>query len=439
MEIRIKGSLLLTSQNAVPGPKLPWVTFLFLTALFLAAQHDLFCSLTSGESFSTTADEFTLLVEQGSTVRRIAFFFLGIFAMARLLLTKRHDVTINGVLGWSILLFLSWAFLSLAWSETPTISSRRLVVFAIFWFGALAVSQRFSPREILLWVFFSTIAYLHIGLLAEITLGTFHPLTGGYRFSGTIHPNSQGVDCALLFIASLFLLASEKRWRHFMVLIACESLVFLFLTKSRTSLALALFAPLVYWCLTLPLSRKGLIFVCIGFFFCFLLLFWEYLLPALQHAILLGRKDSDTITLSGRIPLWEQMISYISKRPVQGCGYDCFWTSRHIAEVASEQDWPVTQAHSVYIDLCLELGLVGGVLYVIMLMSGIMRTVDYHRASSDASFAFLGVMLVFITLNGLLESIFVIPNYASFVSLLIFTRLGFSNQDKIHYEYKSRG
>jgi O-antigen ligase len=420
-------ALLQTTQEAAPETKLPWDIFLFLTALFLIAQHDWFFSLTGADSFGTTVDEFTSLVDQGSIVRRIAFSCLGIFAAARLLLTRSRGFTVNVALGRLILLFLSWAFLSLSWSEHSLLASKRLALLGILWFSGIVFSQRLSPREILLWVFFSTLVYLHIGLLAEITLGTFHPAAGEYRFAGTIHPNSQGVNCALLFITSLFMITTDRRWRRFALATAGESLVFLFLTKSRASLGFALIAPLIYWSLTLPSSRKVFICSCFGTLSSLLLLTAANLLPALHHVVSLGRKDSDSLTLTGRIPLWEQLVTFISKRPVQGYGFDSFWTSNHVADVASEQGWAVTQAHSSYIDLCLGLGLVGVTVYVIILTLAVRLTFRYVGTPSGDGHAFSGVIIIFVMLNGLLESIFIYPDHVSFVSILILTSLGFSS------------
>ena len=319
----------------------------------------------------------------------------------------------------------------LFWSENLAISFRRLVLFVIFWISAFAVSQRFPLRDIVLWIFFSTLIYLHVGLAAELALGTFHPLAGGYRFAGTLHPNSQGINCALLFFASFFLLIGQKRWRWVFIAIVCESLIFLFLTKSRTSLGFALIALLLYWSMWLPLPRKGAIVLCVIFISCILLLIENNFMSVLQYILTLDRKDAETITLTGRIPLWGQLLSYIARRPIQGYGYDGFWTSRHIAEISSEQKWVVFQGHSVYLDLSLGLGVVGAVAYILMVLIGIRRTVSDHKASRNAEYSFLGVVLIFIVLNGLLESIVIMANQVTFVILLILARLGFSSQPRV--------
>jgi exopolysaccharide production protein ExoQ len=410
--------------------KVPWFMFFFLSIVFFIAQHDWYFPLCSGEGFNITIDEFSQITEQGNLLRRIIFFLFGIFALVNILRSGFYRVKITGILGWFILFLISWAFLSLAWTENFSISFRRLLLFAMLCLGAFTVSQRFLPRDIALWVFFSMFCYLHIGIAAENVLGTFHPLSGDYRFAGTVHPNTQGINCALLFFASVFVLLNEKRWRWFFFFIMFESLIFLYLTKSRTSLTFAFISILIFWLLTLPSSKKMAIIPYVIFVSCLLILFSDYLFPVINHAIALGRKYSDTITLTGRIPLWKQIIFYIEKRPILGYGYDCFWTSNHLTEVANEQGWTVTQGHSAYLDISLSLGIGGAILYIIIIIIGIKQTLFYHKRSDNYYYYFLGIVLVFIALNGLLESIVIIPNQVTFISMLVLAKLGFHTRNK---------
>jgi O-antigen ligase len=356
-------------QQAVPSPKIPWIIFLFLSAVFFLKQHDWFFSLKAGFGFSTPVDEMTAVISQGNLLARIGSFSLGVYAVTSLIRKRQYHMSINGSLGWLILFFLMWIFLSLAWSDDPSRTFRRIGVLAIFSLGALAVSKGFSLREFILWVFFSTVGYLLVGLVAELMLGTFHPLTGGYRFAGTLHPNHQGLNCALLLIASLFLVAGEKRWRGIRIVVALGALAFLILTKSRTSLFSVATALLVYWGLTLPPLRRFALSLCTIMIACIMLLLSDYVLPVFNAIIGLGRLDADTLTLTGRIPLWGELLSYISSRPVQGYGYDAFWTARRVAELSNWQSWALFVGDCAYLDVVLGLGLVGGIIYILILGS----------------------------------------------------------------------
>jgi len=410
--------------------KVPWMTIVFLTAVFFLTQHDWYFSLNAENYFGASLNDFTESVDQGSTFRRIAFLSLGLFALLnQVCRKKRFQFRLKGLLAWSIIIFLSWASLSLTWSVDPGISCRRLLLLAILCLGAFAAAQIFSLHNLVLYVFITSLCYLHLGLAAEIVLGTFHPLSEGYRFAGTLHPNSQAVNCALLVLSSYCLAKEGKGWRWFFLAVVLEALIFLVFTKSRTSLGFALLAPMLYSFSALPLARKGAVILSLLFTSCLLVLFSSVLFPTLENAITLGRDDSDTITLTGRVPLWSEMLDYIARRPVQGYGYDSFWTSQHVADIASEQGWVVTQGHSAYLDLTLGLGIFGSVLYFLIMAGGIKKTSIQYGKTGGVVHKFFGIVLTYFMLLGLLESIPFMANHTTFLCMILLSTYAFSSTE----------
>ncbi len=384
-------------------------------------------SLINENSFMALEDDLSATTDHGSTLRQVIFLVLGVFSVASLRQSRPNRFASDGFLGRLILFSLFWVLLSVVWSQAPMLTGRRLVLLAMNCLGAIAMSRRLSIRDTIHWVFMSTLVYLELGIIAEIVLGTFHPLSEGYPFAGTIHPNNQGTNCALLFLASVFMLKMEKNWRILFVRRSQRIVSFPLSTKSRTSLVLVLFALALCWFLTLPFTHKFLIVLCMVFLTGFLLLFGELISPFFNDLVQLGRNDSDWITLTGRIPLWEQTLSYIAERPILGYGYDSFWDSRHIADFSSKQGWTVPNAHSVYIDCTLSLGIVGCSAFVMMLASGISRALAERRRTCDIGYAFLGVVLIFLVFNGLMESTIIQPSQANFLSMLALATFGFSD------------
>jgi O-antigen ligase len=424
------------AQGASPTP---WFFFLFLTLVFLFAQHDWYFSLSGADDFLKSLNELTDSLEQGNLLRRVAFASLAVFAAACILKRRFRRFRVKAPLGWLILAFLLWASFSLAWSDEPAFTARRLGVLAGVCLGAFVASRRFSPRDTTLWVLVSTFAYLNIGLASEIVLGTFHPLSGGYRFAGTLHPNVQGMNCAFLFMSAVFLLTEKKRSRRVLFAIAAEALVFLVLTKSRTSFVLALSAPLLCRFLAARVSRKRAAVLAVVSVACFLTLLGDLVLPTLQEGILLGRGSNEVDTLTGRVPLWEQALGYVSERPVQGYGYDSFWTEEHVMDFWKEQSWAVPDAHSAYIESALGLGVVGGLLFLLIVAVAIKRGLAEYKATQDAGYGLFGSVLIFAALNGLVESAFVQPSYVTFVCMLVLADLGFSGSRTVAGRYGVTG
>jgi exopolysaccharide production protein ExoQ len=84
--------------------------------------------------------------------------------------------------------------------------------------------------------------------------------------------------------------------------------------------------------------------------------------------------------LTGRVDLWEYAIDSIKDKPLLGYGYQAFWTydsvpARRIREAINWDSAP--HAHNGYIDLTLELGLVGLIAYLVLLTTYARRAYTY--------------------------------------------------------------
>jgi exopolysaccharide production protein ExoQ len=412
-----------------------WLFFLFLTAVFFVNYHDLsnnyhnLSNVRGGrDSYNASVDDITSSIDKGSIVRRITLLSLGIVAIVSLV----HDRTnrrlrVDSPLGWLLLGFVVWAFISPIWAEDLALTLRRLAVFGILCIAAVAVARRLSLREIILFTFFSTTLGLFVGIAAEVLYGTFRPFTFGYRFAGSLHPNGQGIECGLLVLSALAAADLGKRWRAFFRACAFLGFVFLILTWSRTAIAAAILTLVGY--LVAVGSRRLKIAMAYSFsiFFCLLLLFLGAgLLPGLKSAIQLGRDDAgDADSFNGRTMVWEDVGYYIRQRPILGYGYCGFWTPAHIRAVSDEENWAVPDGHSTYIDYLVSLGIVGLVAYTFLLFAGIRRAFRFHRLSRNSAFAFCGALLVFFALDGFLESALFEGSLIMFLCMVVLVRLAF--------------
>ena len=415
------------SRSLLHNAKVPWITYILLAAVFFVAQHDLLFSLR--ENFFGSSESMARGIVEGNFRRRIAFSLLGLLGAVGLMRRGQNRLGINGVLGWLILFNLVWAYLSVAWADDAAFTLRRLGTLSMLCLGALAVCKHFSLRDIILWVFFATASFLLIGIACEIALGTFRPLAPGYRFAGTLHPNWQGLNCALLLLTGIGASRAAKCGRWFFLVCVLVGLVFIVLTGSRTAFAAGIAALLVYWVLVSSRSPNlaWLLGLSIGAGVCLLILLVENdLFTGIRQAVLLGRTDSDISSFTGRIPLWKEFLGYAARRPLGGYGYNSFFTPTHIVKISATQEWPISEAHSAYFQLLLGTGLVGMISFVLLLVLGIKRSIVRYKASLNPGFAYFVAIFVFCLLHGVLETAAVQPNMFSFVTVVVLAHLGFT-------------
>ena len=417
------------AKQALQARPVPWFVFLFLAAAFFLCQHGLFTSVNMPEGSIPSEDYVVARIANGSLSRLIGFLALGLFSVVSLNRNRGVRFRLNGLLGQVMLFFAGWTLLSIVWADDPSLTFKRQVVFAILSLSSVATARRFYFREIVSWTLFTTGLYLLIGVSTEIALGTFSPFKPGYRFAGTLLPNDQGINCALLVLSGVAAADTTRSRQTLFRACAVFGLVFLVLTASRTALGALLLAVGVY--ITSVASRRANIFGALAIFATSIVLWVPIALiggtspPDLKSTALLGRDTSTAASFSGRTEVWEEVEYYIHQHPILGLGYGDFWTPARTSIISDEVKWGVPNSHSAYFDYFLTLGAVGLAAYVLSLLLAIRLAFRLQKLSQNSGFAFCGALLVFCSLDGLLESNVAEGSLLMFLSLVVLIKLGF--------------
>jgi exopolysaccharide production protein ExoQ len=410
-------------------PRVPWWTILFVAGVFFVIEHvfnaqELYRMLTGAQSL----DEFEGLSRlfEPRAWRQIAGLAMGGIGLALILRRWRPGSGTLGFLGGLLVLYLAWNTASLIWAEPAALTLRRLGLLYMLVLGAAGVSSILSLRQILLLALIWPALYLVAGVGAELAQGTFKPWESGYRFAGTIHPNAQGINCALLFLAGICCYRDAK-YRKLVLAAIVLALVFLYLTKSRTALASVVAVLLVYWGMMRSRSGKVALASAVLMAGSMVFLFSSVVFPRAQDVIRMGRTDVGQTpgALTGRRDLWDQLSGFVGERPVLGYGYGAFWDEPRSREVIDEQGWPISHAHNAYVDVLLEGGPVALVLYLLILITGITLSFAYFRETGNNAYTFFSVLLLFCALNGILESVAVQRSQATFLGALVLIELAF--------------
>ena len=429
----------MTEMAATPSLRpasanMPWRWSLFLVAIFVFAN-----SLSPSRSGKAPdLDEVMQTVEKGSALREAALLFLLLFALFTFMSKKHWRLRVNGLLGWSMLFYISLALASPVWAEDPSYPSltvRRSGVLLLLFLGALATVARFSRIQAVALAVCVCSLTLVISLVVEISIGNFHPLDGTWRFSGMIHPVIQGWNCGLLAIASLALSAASPRSRGRLIFLALTAFLFLSLTRSRTPLVTTILATVVLGCL-MSIRMRKLIFiltyalaVCAGCVWLALLVLGANLDRTALNVAAMGRghdTESSLSTFTGRQELWDQELSYARTRPVLGFGYNAFLNASNLPAVSSAAGWAPTSAHSGYIGTLVGLGYVGVSSLVIVLVLALKRSLSQARGSPSAAFA--AAVMIWLCCNLFFESAIIMePTFPTFFCCVILGSLAFGD------------
>ena len=417
------------SAQATGEPRFPWLILLIVFVTLFLLGHELdFAVEYQDRAANLDLGVAVTAVAGGRLVRQLGGVALGLVGLISLLTHGRRPSRPQGFLAGLVLFLLGWTCLSVLWSDVPILTIRRLVLLGMLVLGAVMVAERATPRDFVWFVLLLTGAFLLTGVAAEIAVKTFTPWSSSYRFSGTHHPNNQSIDCGLLLLAALSLMPMKRRWRVPLMAVALVAVVFLFLTKSRAGLVAALAAPLIYWGLVRSGSAKLILMSALVTAIAMLFLLGDVVFPAMRTGVDLGRDTStgsSLKTLSGRAPLWRDCVEYVSERPFLGYGYDSFWDADRLRLLSEKHQWVIPDGHNIYIDLMLQLGPVGLVAFVLVMLLGIGRALLYQRITGDAAYAFLGMVLVYSALVGVLESVMLVRMTFTFVALTVVVYLAF--------------
>lgn len=314
------------------------------------------------------------------------------------------------------------AVVSSQWSVAPSVTMRRAVAFVGTTLVGLYLGTRFRRATVfrILFAVFATV----VALSPVASILGFRAAPGTWQgVFGTKNVLGQAMVCSA--IVSVLFAASEMGWRRIAgCVIFTLSVALLLLSNSKTSLvvllaALALLIPLrllrlrtgvAELAITASLVAAGAVGVWI----------------AGNSAAVLNLLGRDA-TLTGRVQLWSLLLEMIQRQTWLGYGYGGFWLgwdgpSGPIWQICiARYGWLPPNGHDGFIDLALDLGLVGLVAFLVSLGTSLVRAVRLAHAGRSWADMFPVMFLYFTILANLTESALVTHNSLVWVLLVTST------------------
>jgi len=327
-------------------------------------------------------------------------------------------------------LLVLWCLISITWSPDWLVSLKRIFrLLTIIMVCITFLVNVKSESDLLKYFKYFFYIYLILSLVAVIVIPEAKdPQFGGAWRGFSPHKNGLGQAAIISSILSyLFVLYSKKSWEkmiaNFMLLISIALLVGSYSSTAYTTMGLLVFLWLIFSVDTLfkPLGvRRIFSFLLILSLLVVVIMIFAWNPETKDFFPELFGKDS---SFSGRTDLWEYVFNEGMKHPFHGAGYQGYWnvTRLQYSGIYDEFLWLPNQAHNGYIDVFNELGLVGILLFVILIFYSFLI---YYKVSKPHPWILFIIVAI---LTNFSESTFFRPGKAmNFMFLFSYLHLQYS-------------
>lgn len=309
---------------------------------------------------------------------------------------------------WAVTL-VGLALLSAGWSVAPGQTLRRSVALLGGTALGLYLGARFSTERLLriTLVALGTATLLSLAFAVAVpSVGISHGLHEGAWRGVFGNKNNAGAVAGLTLVFGLVFWLDSRRSRLLLAVMMLPPLALLVLSRSMSavvaSAAIAVLLPFLYALRARPttalLVANAAIIIAAA---TGLYLTSSYAEPADAYADVLRALGRET-TLTGRSEIWSAALEMMRHKAWLGYGFGAFWNGANspASEVWAMLDgWPAPHAHNGYLDLGLDLGVVGlGVLSWALAMA-VLRGIAVLRSSATPAgvwpLAFIGFILLY--------------------------------------------
>lgn len=309
---------------------------------------------------------------------------------------------------------VAFALSSVFWSQDPDFTLRRSVALALTLLFGIYFGSRFSLKEQLRLLLWTCVVCIVFSFFFELLgLNPSEGIPGWYGIF--FQKNELGRMMLLSAIVFLFWRRVEPRQKRAAEVGFLASIFLLLLSQSMTSVVVLLLMLTL-----LPYSQRVLrktqrsvlagitLLVAAGT----VSVLW---VAAHLEAVtdFLGR----SVTLSGRLQLWIVSAFMARRRPWLGYGYDAFWLPDQPVTLRIWQvlHWMPPHAHNGFLELWLDVGLIGTGLFLLALGYYILKSLQFLRRNPEPAAAWPLMFLVFLSLANLTETVFLARNSIFFI------------------------
>lgn len=308
---------------------------------------------------------------------------------------------------------VAWALATRSWSLDPDTTGRRVLALFMTTLFGLYLGAAYPGRRLLVFlgVTFLVMAGLSLAFVFGYpAAGVHHDVNAGSWRGIWYEKNQLGAMMVIGALASLCAARTSAPGRLWWLAAAASCVAMMVMAKSATSLVCLVAALAIVGAMMLfgrgPASAVATVWAGGTTALAAGLALW--LRP--DTVLLLLGKDP---TLTGRTGIWDAILRQVEKSPWLGYGYAAFWglKSPPAMIVRKQTKWLVPSAHNGWLDLLVQVGLVGVALYAAVYVVAVLAGLIRSRRLREGDFSLL-YLIVFgvVTLS---ESFILEQNNAS--------------------------
>ena len=359
-----------------------------------------------------------------------------------ILIQRRRKVLVLLRANAPLLLYFAYCLVSILWSDFPFVGLKRWIrAIGDIVMVLVVLTDRdwlLARRRVYAWAAFVLLPVSVLLIRYYSELGRVYSIFDGqvYWTGVTTNKNELGMICMIFGLASVSRILDIYRGREGVrksglltahLIIVAMAIWLLHVADSATSLACFVIGGTVLVVTTLrPVARRPIL----------VHLLVAAMLGIAVSALFLGvgtglvNNLGRNSTLTGRTEMWSHALKLV-ENPLFGTGYESFWVGTRLEKMRPVAPG-VNQAHNAYIEIYLNLGWVGLVLFGAVIVTGYRRIIAAFRRNPDA--ARLALAYFVVTLSyGFTEAgavKFRSPVWISFVMALMTTPLILSRRSQ---------
>lgn len=381
-------------------------------------------------------------------VNQIVFGSLFVFSII-LLIPKRQALYSFIIREKFFSVFLIWCGMTIIWSAHPFVSFKRYIQYIALVTVSLSVFLHVKDVRQIVSVFkFLFGVYLLISIATILTIPGALDRFGIWR-GVSIHKNILGQMSllALIFFSSVLNQEPSLKSRTINSFFLILALVLLIGSRSST----ALFTFLILFGISFsffidkifePLGIRKTLSLLMIFLSTITFLIVIIFVPDIIASILGG--SGKNLTLTGRVDLWADIWEEAQNHLVIGTGFQGYWvvTSAKIEHLFEIYLWFPTQAHNGYLDIINEVGIIGSVLFLFILINYYVNLPKLSHVQIWKWFVLAAIIVnfaesQFIRPKVVVGVMFVFSYFALFSDLLDQERKKYSDNPHLNNSYKS--